>query len=1230
MRKFLLSAVLVCALFIPLLIPLSLIADCSYDQNSNISTIFIPGDGEVKYTYDPINRLTSAEYSSGKFFHYSYDYNSNITAIEGPQGKTSYTYALLDRLEKATFPDGSQVLYQYDCMGRLTQLTYPDGEEVTYRYNDQGSLVEVKEEGGVTRYEYDNITHLVTKEILANGVTTSYRYNEDSQVVDVLHQDCQGKLILHYEYDYDKQGNCIFIQEETPEQIKNTQCEYDLLDRLILVEDDQGHFEKYTYDSLGNRLSKATPSETIHYKYDAQNRLIQAGDTFYSYDSVGNLIKKSSAKGETTYSYDPTGKLIAYFDGSNHVTFEYDGHGNRISKTVNGKSTYFINDPIAPLSRVLMEKDDQGQWTKKYIYGNSRVAQKGASGSDYFLYNHPGKSVSCLAHANGTQTHLQYGSFGNSRNPSYETPYGFNGEEADPETGLIYLRNRYYDPEIGRFISPDYVLGSLQNPQTLNPYVFVLNNPLTFVDPTGLQAIKVPLRIYANPPGVRPGGQKSLFGHAWIGGVDEHGNFFTLGAWPEHFIETEEISRSFCDQTVHMTIWVTPEQLHQAKLVYNEPFWAAYSNCVDHVSKALDVVGYSHPQFNTPDEGAVSWPANLCSWINREKNQIHPNFLPLEGDILIGKSILESSGSLLGRDAHPSAIDLHFCRPNYGGVLLDKSAEVFTELSDISGVIYDEQTQQMILYGHKNLALPYMDMDDLAVAVRSIYGLGRKGPESPGVSMEPGYKNPKKQKGGCMVVSYFGETENTRFGQIMFEADRVLKILSIGKDNITGKPIKSSVPHYRDLQTIRLKEGVPPSNTNCRMWLVPQRIALAESQDGTSMVFSEARMEVLTESTLRKKGVEDRAAEKFAHHFTQYYDHFSREYPILTELKRLGKITAIVKWIHEKNLPFDLAFFQNYTPYYMETPKYSPLSGNTLVQQIILGGVVYTLDGENYLVQKHIQVDQIKEDVLRERPNDETLIWNFGRGMTAVAEPLGKSLKVGEVHKAFVDLSYPGGSIPLSFVRTYSSFNETSFPFGRGWDYVPAKIRFNHGLAPFSFNDGTTLNLYPQIIVQLEGVESIYTLSGLNQEKEPIYKKEGSLFYLIQDSQGTFTWHRQNETLTFSPQGRLTHLLDLNGKGLEYHYDQGYLTQISHSSGEAISLDYMGSQLHTITGPGGKILYYDYDPQGRLKEVRDIEGTLTTYRYDEAHRLIAIHNSKNHPIFTAKSLPLNTTSTTAP
>lgn len=1195
-----------------------LIADYSYDENGNIASIYIPENGEVLYRYDPIQRLVEARYPNGKHFSYTYDYNSNLQSVESPDGTTKYTYDKLNRIETVHLPDGGSLAYQYDLMGRVTSLTYPDGETVEYSYDCRGRLKTLRDCIGVTTYEYDDLTNLVSKETLPNGTTTEYRYDETPQILEVSHRNSSGALIQSFSYEYNKVGQITQCIEKTPLSTTIKHYTYDDLDRLLRSEDNQGNFEEYSYDGVGNRLTKSTQNGTINYRYNNKNRLIQAGNTTYHYDSVGNLIQKTSHEKTVKYSYDPTGKLTHYSDEKTHVEFGYDGEGRRISKTVNGQTTFFINDPQSQISRVLIEKDGTGQLKKKYIYGHARVMQKEESITRYFLYDQPGKSVcSLLDHHTLDQSPIHYDSFGNLSSPISETSYFYNGEEYDEETGLIFLRNRYYDPETGRFISPDFILGNLQDPQSLNPYVFVRNNPLSLVDPLGLYGVKVPLTFYGNYPGARTPSGKSRVGHGWIGGIGENGTYFTQGAWPgAATIERDETNRSLCPETVHMTVWVIPEQALAARAASGEPKYSLFrNNCIDHVVKALDAIQYPHPTFKAEPRG-ISLPTIYCDWINQERNHIHPNFLPQPGDILVDYSMPSPANQSI---ESPGKFSFSHFTPNYGGVLLDKSAEVFTELSDISGVIYDEQMQQMILYGHKNLALPYMDMDDLAVAIRSIYGLGRKGPESPGVSMEPGTRMGRKKKKACMVVSYFGETKNTRFGQIMFEADRVLKILSIGKDNITGKPIKSSVPHYHNLKEIRYKKGLSVPSTSCRMWFVPQRIALSESQDGTSMVFSDARMEVLTESTLRKKGiVEDKAAEKFAHHFTQYYDHFSREYPILTELKRLGKITAIVKWIQEKNLPFDLSFFQNYTPYYMATPEYSPITADMLGQHYIIGGVVYILDSRNYLVQKNKQADQIKKEVLSERPNDEALSWNFGRGMTAVAKQIGKSLKVGEVRKTFVDLTYAGGSIPLSFVRTYSSFNETSFPFGRGWECVPAKIHFHHGLAPFSFSDGTALNLYPQITVQLEGIESVYTLAGLTQEKEPIYKKEKSPFYLLQDTEGTFTWHRQNETLTFNPQGQLTHLLDLSGRGLQYHYDEGYLTQICHSSGEAITLEYIGDQLCSITGPGGKTIYYEYDTQGKLQKIHDTEGTLASYGYDDGHRLSAIYNSKGNPIFSAK------------
>ena len=113
----------------------------------------------------------------------------------------------------------------------------------------------------------------------------------------------------------------------------------------------------------------------------------------------------------------------------------------------------------------------------------------------------------------------------------------------------------------------------------------------------------------------------------------------------------------------------------------------------------------------------------------------------------------------------------------------------------------------------RDIALPEMDFDDLAVAVRSIYGLGGKGEGNPGVSLDFDPAHPidlqKLTKNGKkpppMVVRYVGETKGTRFGKIMFEADRVLKCLSLGQDNKSGKKIKSKVSGYKSLPDIYQK-----------------------------------------------------------------------------------------------------------------------------------------------------------------------------------------------------------------------------------------------------------------------------------------------------------------------------------------------------------------------------------------------------------------------------------------
>jgi RHS repeat-associated protein len=215
--------------------------------------------------------------------------------------------------------------------------------------------------------------------------------------------------------------------------------------------------------------------------------LVKANNTLFYYDAAGNLIKKNSPEKESIYEYDAENKLIAYSNGKDKVTFEYDGEGRRISKTVTGNKIIFINNPTARISKVLAETDSKGKTQKRYVYALTRLCQQSTDGTSFFLYERPSKSVALLADEKGSLIEsYTYDAFGfQEGKKNSNNNYRYNAEEYDEETGLIFLRNRYYDPEIGRFISIDSTLPALSDPKELNTYPFAGNDPINHCDPTG-------------------------------------------------------------------------------------------------------------------------------------------------------------------------------------------------------------------------------------------------------------------------------------------------------------------------------------------------------------------------------------------------------------------------------------------------------------------------------------------------------------------------------------------------------------------------------------------------------------------------------------------------------------------------------------------------------------------------------------------------------------------------
>ncbi len=246
---------------------------------------------------------------------------------------------------------------------------------------------------------------------------------------------------------------------------------YDPLYRLEQANYSNNDYYHYTYDAVGNRLQQITMvgglSSTVNYVPDDANRLASVNGVNYTWDNNGNLLND----GVNIYTYDSANHLKQLTQGTNTYIFSYNGLGDRLAQ--NG--VHYTLDLNAGLTQVLSDGTDT------YLYGLDRVAQQQSSASEYYLGDALG-SVRQVVNSNGTVALARsYDPYGNTRQTigDAQTNFGFTGEFTDP-SGLAYLRARYYDPRMGRFLTRD------PSGAEANLYQYARANPVNRIDPTGL------------------------------------------------------------------------------------------------------------------------------------------------------------------------------------------------------------------------------------------------------------------------------------------------------------------------------------------------------------------------------------------------------------------------------------------------------------------------------------------------------------------------------------------------------------------------------------------------------------------------------------------------------------------------------------------------------------------------------------------------------------------------
>ncbi|QRR30587.1 RHS domain-containing protein [Pseudomonas simiae] len=503
----------------------------------------INADGtQVKYRYDNVRLLlTEIENEVGETYRLQYHSNGLIQQETGFDGqRTAYVYDLNGNLQEKTEhgDDGSQLVtrYERDHAGRLVRKTLPDGSLVDYAYDRQGNLLSVEDGHWVLAYEYDSQNrltaehqgwgtlrygydacghlhklrlpdnnrltfnhdkggHLATVEL--NGeILTSHLFKAGQE-----HQRQQGQLISHYHYD-DQQRLHAHAVTQQQHPLYQRHYDYDKAGNLTRLLDTRKGEHHYHYDPL-NRLTRADQERFGHDPASnllmqdrpgpdivAGNRLMIQGDHHYDYDAFGNLIRERRGKGHqlvTEYRYDCQHRLIGIKKPNGQTaSYRYDPFGRRISKTVDGITTEFfwqgdtliaehhadrhrsyLYEPNTFRPLVLLEGFGPKE-TETFHYQLDHL------GTPRELTASDGKIVwSAHYRAYGEITRLDIGKVDN--------PLRFQGQYFDEESGLHYNRHRYYNPDNGRYLTPDPV----KLAGGINAYQYV-TNPTGWVDPLGL------------------------------------------------------------------------------------------------------------------------------------------------------------------------------------------------------------------------------------------------------------------------------------------------------------------------------------------------------------------------------------------------------------------------------------------------------------------------------------------------------------------------------------------------------------------------------------------------------------------------------------------------------------------------------------------------------------------------------------------------------------------------
>lgn len=502
----------------------------SYDNNGNLTTKTDARLVVTNYIYDALNRVTNRNYTAPNGLpnyqatpnvDYFYDNLPNakgkLTKVNSSVSTTEYTsFDILGRVmghKQTTDGNAYTTRYTYKLSGALDEETYPSTRVVKNVLDNNGnlSIVESKKNANSGFFNYaKNFTYnaagAATSLQLGNGKWESTQFNSRLQPIQIALGTVQNgtdKLKLNYDYGTTADNGNVLSQIITVPNFGAGQgftasqtYTYDSLNRLKDASEiigTQTWRQAFLYDRYGNRnfdIAYTTtlgscPTAQCNPTINAANNRFNSGQG-YSYDLSGNTTVDAEAR---SFIYDAESKQTSVSGPGGTVgQYWYDGDGKRVKKYVpsTGETTIFVYDAagkqIAEYSTIVyVGTDAKVAYTTSDHLGSPRINtdSNGAviARHDYMPF---GEELTTSITSQRAST-VNYGDDSIRKQ--------FTGYERDGESGLDYTGARYYSKVLGRFLSVDPIVINLSrriDPQRINGYGYVRNNPLKYVDPDGM------------------------------------------------------------------------------------------------------------------------------------------------------------------------------------------------------------------------------------------------------------------------------------------------------------------------------------------------------------------------------------------------------------------------------------------------------------------------------------------------------------------------------------------------------------------------------------------------------------------------------------------------------------------------------------------------------------------------------------------------------------------------